>query len=570
MTYPVPRATVRIVLALIFFCFQTLGNLYARQTATGKRGMVVSADSLASAVGIEILRKGGNAVDAGVGVGFALAVTFPLAGNIGGGGFMVIRLADGRTTTIDFREKAPSSARRDMYLDKRGEFVSSRSQKGPLAAGVPGSVAGLLLALDKYGSMNRAAVLEPAIELARNGFPLKNKFLAREISANFETFRRFPASLEVFSHNQKPILLGDTLRQNDLASTLELIKRDGGNGFYRGKVAELIMAEMERYGGIVSRGDLTDYLPVERPPVTGSYRGYDVVSMGPPSSGGVILVEMLHILEGFDLRKKGYGTVVSSSLLAETMKVAYADRAEFLGDPDFVDVPVDRLIAKDYASVRRKKVSLRRATPSARISSGPIPRREHIETTHYSIIDRWGNCVSVTTTINDFFGCGVMVEGAGFFLNNEMDDFSAKPGVPNQFGLVGGEANAIEPDKRMLSAMTPTIILRNNKPFMVLGTPGGSRIITTVLQIAVNVIDYGMDLQKAIDAPRLHHQWHPDSLFYERGGLPGTLKRGLSARGYMLVELKGEYGRAEGILIDRNGFYVGATDRRGNGSALGY
>ena len=564
------RAVLPIAVALIAVCFLSLRDLCARQPVRGRNGMVVSADSLASAVGIEILRKGGNAVDAGVGVGFALAVTFPLAGNIGGGGFMVIRLADGRTTTIDFREKAPSKARRDMYLDKQGEFVSSRSQKGHLAAGVPGSVAGLLLALERYGTMNRASVLEPSIALARNGFPLRNRFLARELADNFETFRRFPASLKVFSRDERPVLPGDVIRQSDLASTLELIKRDGRDGFYGGRTADLINSEMERNGGVVTRGDLTDYMPVERPPVTGSYRGYDFVSMGPPSSGGTILVEMLNILEGYNIRRSGTGTAATSTLLAETMKVAYADRAEFLGDPDFVDVPVDRLTAKDYASVRRKKILPSRATPSTRISSGEIPRREHVETTHYSIIDRWGNCVSVTTTINDFFGCGVMVEGAGFFLNNEMDDFSAKPGIPNQFGLVGGEANAIEPGKRMLSAMTPTIVLKDNKPFIVLGTPGGSRIITTILQIVVNIIDHGMDLQKAIDAPRLHHQWRPDSLFYESGGLPGPLKRRLSARGYVLVELKGEYGRAEGILVDRDGSYIGVTDRRGNGAALGF
>jgi gamma-glutamyltranspeptidase/glutathione hydrolase len=559
-----------------FVLFAILGDspffarLQAQQTTTGKRGMVVSADSLASAVGLEILKKGGNAIDAGVGVGFALAVTFPLAGNIGGGGFMVIRLADGRTTTVDFREKAPGAASRNMYLDKKGEFVSSLSQKGPLAAGIPGSVAGLLHALDRYGTMNRATVIGPAIRLAQRGFVVRNRFFARELADSYETFKRFPASLKVFSRNQRPLGLGDTLRQEDLASTLDLVKRNGREGFYGGSTADRVAAEMNRYGGIISREDLESYSAVERPPVTGTYRGYDIISMGPPSSGGAILVEMLNILEGFNLAKSRSGTVTSATLLAEAMKIAYADRAEFLGDPDFVDVPVDRLTSKDYASVRRKKISTRRATPSAAISAGSIPRREHSETTHFSIIDRWGNCVSVTTTLNDFFGCGVMVDGAGFFLNNEMDDFSAKPGIPNQFGLVGGDANAIEPGKRMLSAMSPTIILREGKPFMVLGTPGGSRIITTMLQIAVNVIDHGMDLRKAIDAPRIHHQWRPDTLFFESGGLALGLKRGLSSKGYVLVELKGEYGRAEGILINRDGSYVGVTDRRGNGAAIGY
>ena len=545
-------------------------HLWAQQTATGKRGMVVSADSLASTVGLEILKNGGNAVDAAVGVGFALAVTFPVAGNIGGGGFMVIRLADGRTTTIDFREKAPSAARRDMYLDKNGHFVSSLSQKGTLASGVPGSVAGLLRALDQYGTMKRGAVLDPAIRKARTGFVVRNRFFARELADGFGIFKRFPEALKVFSRNQLPLGLGDTLRQPDLASTLEMIKSQGREGFYGGVTAERIVAEMKRYGGIIGSDDLKSYSAVERPPVKGSYRGYDFYSMGPPSSGGAVFVEMLNILEAFDLKKSGRGTVATSTLLAETMKVAYADRAEFLGDPDFVDVPVDRLVSKDYASIRRRKISPRRATPSSKISAGAIPRSEPTETTHYSIIDRWGNCVSVTTTINDFFGCGVMVEGAGFFLNNEMDDFSAKPGTPNQFGLMGGEANAIEPGKRMLSAMTPTVVLRDNKPFMVLGTPGGSRIITTVLQIAVNVIDHGMDLQKAIEAPRIHHQWRPDTLFYEKGGMPSQLRRGLSARGFALVELKGEYGRAEGILVEHDGSYVGVTDRRGNGAAVGY
>ncbi len=532
--------------------------------------MIVSADSIASAVGVEILRKGGNAVDAGVAVGFALAVTFPLAGNIGGGGFMVIRLADGRATTIDFREKAPAGATRGMYLDRRGAFVSARSQKGPLASGVPGSVAGLLYALDRYGTMRRSAVLRPAISLARDGFVIRNRFLAREISSNVDLFKRYPAGLPVFTRNGKPLGLGDTLRQSSLAATLERIRNSGRDGFYKGETAAQIKREMEKYGGIITLEDLAGYSVAERIPVKGSYRGYQIISMGPPSSGGVVLIEMLNILEGFNLRKTGYGSLTTANILGETMKIAYADRAQFLGDPDFVSVPTDKLVSKSFAAERRKLVRSGRATPSDKISHGEVPAGEKTETTHYSIVDRWGNCVSVTTTINDFFGCGVLVEGGGFFLNNEMDDFSAKPGIPNQFGLVGGEANAIAPGKRMLSAMTPTIVLKDDRPYLVLGTPGGSRIITTILQILVNVLDYEMKLEKAVNAPRIHHQWRPDTLFFERGGLPPSINRGLIKRGYIVVELTGEYGRAEGILISDDGVLVGVSDKRGHGAAIGY
>jgi len=564
------------ILRSVLFPLVVVGTLLgqpqtSRRIVYGEHGMVVSADSLASAVGREILKKGGNAIDAGVAVGFALAVTFPIAGNIGGGGFMVIRLADGRSTTIDFREKAPLAATRNMFLGPDGNVVEGKTQVGALASGVPGSVAGLLYALDHYGTMKRAAVLNPAIDLARHGFVIENRFLANEIRNRFKVFKMFPASLDVFSRNGRPLALGDSLIQSDLASTLRRIKEDGTKGFYQGMTADRIVEEMQRSGGIITHRDLESYTAVERPPVVGSYRGYKIISMAPPSSGGIVLLEMLNVLEGFNLKKTGKASPETMTLLAESMKLAYADRSEYMGDPDFYAVPQGRLISKQYAKKRRALIHMRHVLASRRIMPGKLPPADPPQTTHFSIIDRWGNCVSVTTTINDFFGCGVLVRGAGFFLNNEMDDFSAKPGVPNQFGLVGGTANQIEPSKRMLSAMTPTIVLKDHKPFLVIGTPGGSRIITTVLQIIVNVIDFGMDIREAIDAPRIHHQWRPDSLFYEHKGMSKKMQQLLHKRGYTVVELRGEYGRAEGILIDpRTGVYEGATDRRGHGAALGY
>jgi gamma-glutamyltranspeptidase/glutathione hydrolase len=562
----------RSIVLLAFYSFLGVAFLQSasKEAVRGKRGMVVSADEFASRVGIEILKKGGNAVDAAVAVGFTLAVTFPQAGNIGGGGFMVIRMADGRTTTIDFREKAPSAARRDMYLDEQGNFQPTRSQVGHLSAGVPGSVAGLLYALEHFGTRKREHVLQPAIDFAERGFPVSYR-LADALKADLQNLSLFPATRKIFTKNGEPFEEGDLLVQKDLAETLKRIKKQGRDGFYKGKTADLIVREMKRGGGLITHDDLESYQAVERPPVRGFYRGYEIISMGPPSSGGVALIQLLNLLEPFDVRSMGFASSRSVSLMVEAMKLVYADRAAFLGDSDFYPVPVQKLISKEYARERRKLLDTTRAVPSSQISHGVIPLPEGSETTHYCVVDRWGNAVSVTTTINSWFGSMVVVEGAGFLLNNEMDDFSAKPGVPNQYGLLGGEANSIQPGKRMLSAMTPTIVVKDDHPFLITGTPGGSTIITTVLQVITNIIDHGMRLQEAIDAPRIHHQWYPDTLLYEKFGLAHDALENLRARGYHLKQREGYQGRAEGILIDRQkGLYFGATDPRGYGAAIGY
>jgi gamma-glutamyltranspeptidase/glutathione hydrolase len=559
------------LLTFLSFLLYDLSDISSasRRPVKALNGMVVTADSIATRVGVEILKRGGNAVDAAVAVGFTLAVTYPQAGNIGGGGFMVIRMADGRTVTIDYREKAPLLAHRDMYLDEQGNFIPEKSQIGYLSVGVPGSVAGLLLALEKYGTMSREEVMEPAIELAENGFVV-NEGLAKAFEMAFENFKKFPGTMKYFSKNGKPFKEGDTLIQKDLANVLKLIRDKGRDGFYRGKVADMIVAEMKRGGGLITHRDLENYQAVIREPVIGSYRGYEIISMGPPSSGGTCLIELLNILENFNLKKYGFGSSWTIHLMVEAMRRVYADRAEYLGDPDYVDIPLEKLLSKDYAREIAMEIDTARATPSSEIIRSVSPPIEGDHTTHYSIVDKWGNVVSVTTTINSYFGSMIAVDGAGFFLNNEMDDFSTKPGEPNQFGLLGSEANSIEPGKRMLSSMTPTIVLKNGKPFLVLGSPGGSTIITTVLQVILNVIDFEMNIQEAVDAPRIHHQWYPDKIFYEKRGLPLDVIQNLRRRGHELVERERFQGNVQAILIDENGIKYGATDPRGYGLALGY
>ena len=562
-------------IVLVFIILSLFMQIFTQVESASKKpvkafnGMVVSSDSLATKVGVEILKRGGNAVDAAVAVGFALAVTYPQAGNIGGGGFMVIKMANGETVTIDYREKAPIKAHEDMFLDESGNFVPEKSQIGHLSVGVPGSVAGLLLALEKYGTMSRKEVLNPAIELAEKGF-IVNEGLARAFKNAFEHFKKFPSTMKYFSKNGEPYKEGDLLIQKDLAKVLKLIRNRGWDGFYKGKVADLIVAEMKRGGGIITHEDLEKYQPVIRKPVIGNYRGYEIISMGPPSSGGVCLIELLNILENFDLKKYGHNSSYTIHYLVEAMKRVYADRAEYLGDPDFVEIPLDKLLSKEYAKEIASQIDTFFATPSSKIVRSVSPPQDGIHTTHYSVVDKWGNVVSVTTTINSYFGSMVVVDGAGFFLNNEMDDFSAKPGVPNQFGLLGNKANSIQPGKRMLSSMTPTIVLKNGKPFLVLGSPGGSTIITSVLQVILNVIDFGMNIQEAVDAPRVHHQWYPDEVYYEKRGLPLDVIENLKKRGHKLVERHGFQGEVQAILIDENGIKYGAADPRGYGFAMGY
>jgi gamma-glutamyltranspeptidase/glutathione hydrolase len=562
------RRLTCFVFALLILLFG-FSESASRRPVKALNGMVVSSDSLATQVGVEILKKGGNAVDAAVAVGFALAVTYPQAGNIGGGGFMVIRMANGETVTIDFREKAPMKASENMFLDENGNFVPEKSQVGHLSVGVPGSVAGLLLALEKYGTMSRREVLEPAIELAEKGF-IVNEGLANAFKNAFEHFKKFPSTMRYFSKNGQPYSAGDRLVQKDLAKVLKLIRDKGRDGFYKGKVADLIVEEMKRGGGLITYEDLENYQPVLRKPVVGNYRGYEIISMGPPSSGGVCLIELLNILENFDLKKYGFGSSYTIHYLVEAMKRVYADRAEYLGDPDFVQIPLDKLLSKEYAKELASEIDTFYATPSSRIIRSVSPTSEGVHTTHYSVVDRWGNVVAVTTTINSYFGSMVAVDGAGFFLNNEMDDFSAKPGAPNQFGLLGSKANSIQPGKRMLSSMTPTIVLKNGKPFLVLGSPGGSTIITSVLQVILNVVDFGMNIQEAVDSPRIHHQWYPDQIFFERRGLPRDVIENLERRGHKLVERAGYQGEVQAILIDEDGVKYGAVDPRGYGLAMGY
>jgi gamma-glutamyltranspeptidase / glutathione hydrolase len=535
-----------------------------------EHGMVVSSSSLATKVGVKILKMGGNAVDATVAVGFALAVTYPQAGNLGGGGFMVIHLKNGKNTTIDFREKAPLKAFRDMYLDSNGNVLHNLSLDGATASGVPGSVAGLLYALKHYGTMKLQEVIQPAIDLAENGFSV-DAYLARALGENLMNFDKYGSTRKVFTKNGKSYKEGDILKQPDLAFTLNQIKNNGKDGFYKGKIAELIVKQISSMDGYITAKDLEKYEPVERQPIYGNYRGYEIVSMPPPSSGGVALVELLNILENYTFTKNDWGSSQYIHKLVEAMKYVYADRTEYLGDPDFVKVPIKQLTSEEYAKKIFNKIKIDKATPSKDIIPNKIVLgKESRETTHYSISDNEGDAVSVTTTINSWFGNKVVVDGAGFFLNNEMDDFSAKPGVPNQFGLMGNEANSIQPGKRMLSSMTPTIVLKNNKPFIVIGSPGGSTIITAVLQVIMNCIDFNMNIQEAVDAPRIHHQWYPERIDYERFALSKDVKEELIKMGHKLGE-ETTLGETQGIMIDqKNHLFFGAADPRGNGLAEGY
>lgn len=530
-----------------------------------KNGLVVSAHPAASAVGVGILREGGNAVDAAVAVQFALAVVYPNAGNLGGGGFMVIRQAGGTTASLDFREMAPGKAHRDLYLDGKGEVIPRLSLDGQLAAGVPGTVAGMETAHEKYGKLSWDKLVAPAIRLARYGFSL-TAAQARLLNASQDALRKFnteEAAL-IGSHWSA----GDTLRQEALAQTLERIRERGAAGFYRGRTARLIVREMKDGNGIISRRDLKAYRAVWRKPVTGNYRGYKVISMPPPSSGGVALLQMLGMAEPFH-PNEGPSRI---HLLAEIERRVFADRATYLGDPDFYDVPVAELLNEGYLSQRMvsfnpERASLSRDVTAGTLTSGSLPA-ERTETTHFSIVDSAGNAVAVTTTLNGNFGCKVVVDGAGFLLNNEMDDFSAKPGVPNMFGLVGGEANAIEPRKRMLSSMTPTILEKDDELFMVVGSPGGSTIITTVFQTILNVVDREMDIQEAVEAGRFHHQWLPDRILAERRTLDEAVTDRLEKMGHH-VDKTGSIGRCDAILV-RDGTYYGGADPRGDDTAAGY
>jgi gamma-glutamyltranspeptidase/glutathione hydrolase len=530
-------------------------------------GMVASQEALATRIGVEVLQGGGNAVDAAVAVGFALAVTLPRAGNLGGGGFMLIHLAAAKqTVAIDYRETAPAAAMRDMFLDAAGNADPVKSRDSGLAVGVPGTVAGLALAHAKYGSGKFALgeLMRPAIRLARDGVAVDDD-LADSLPRARERLARWPASARIFLRAGGDALgRGDSLRQPDLAATLGSIAEHGPDAFYRDVTAERIVAAVAAAGGVMTRDDLTAYRAVVREPVRGTYRGYEVVSMPPPSSGGVHLVELLNILEGFALRESGAGADATLHPMIEAMKLVYADRAAYLGDPDFVRVPISGLTAKTYAERLRAKIDPMRAKPAREIAPGKPPGAEGDNTTHFSVIDRDGNAVSNTYTLNFSYGLGLVADGTGVLLNNELDDFAAKADVPNAYGLVGGDANAPGPRKRPLSSMSPTIVLKDSKPFLITGSPGGSRIITTVLQVLLNVIDHGMNIAEAVSAPRIHHQWLPDVVMAERGFSPDTLRL-LEARGHS-VKIGATSGSANSIMAWPEGGWAGATDTRQRGT----
>ena len=535
--------------------------------ARGPHGVVVTQDPHATQVGVEVLAAGGNAVDAAVAVALTLAVTHPQAGNLGGGGFLVYRELSGEVTTIDFRERAPKSATADMYLRDDGSVDVDKVQLGVTAAGVPGSPAGLLHALQKFGTKNLAEVAAPAIRFAREGFAV-DRHLAASLNAKQQKLGRFPSTRAIFFKDDEPLQQGDVLVQSDLAATLTRFAEGGVAGFYDGATAARVAAHMQRDGGFVSADDLKAYAPVEREPVRTTYRGYEVISMGPPSSGGVAMIQMLNMLSAYDVSEFGFGSSDYIHLLTEVMRRAYADRGRWLGDPDFYQVPVEGLISREYARDRGRSVDLEQVSE---LGPGVPPGApESDDTTHFSIIDRDGNAVSCTTTINSTFGSCCIADGCGFFLNNEMDDFSAKPGVPNQFGLIGGEANAISPGKRMLSSMTPTIVCKDGELRYVIGAPGGGRIITAVMQVLLNLIDHGMSLKRAVEAPRIHHQWLPDHIQWEALALPADVRRALAAKGHRFRAQPRGIALVFAAELQPDGTRVGVADGRSGGAAAAH
>jgi gamma-glutamyltranspeptidase/glutathione hydrolase len=538
-------------------------------TAEGERGMVVSAQHEASEAGRRILEAGGNAIDAAVAVGYALAVVDPCCGNIGGGGFMLVHRADGRDSVINFRETAPRAATPDMFLDSAGNPVRERSLYGYLAAGVPGTVMGLDHALTAYGRLGRAAVMAPAIALARDGFML-GEADAAIIAARADRLAKDPEAARIFlKPDGSPHRSGDRLVQSDLAATLALIAERGPDAFYRGQIAAAVAAASAKQGGMLTAEDFAAYTVTETPPVGCSYRRYTVLSAAPPSAGGTILCEMLNVLSGWDLAGSGFGSAATVHSMAETMRHAYVDRNSLLGDPAFVTNPLERLLSPEHAANIRTTIDPDKATASASLGPGSPPH-ERPETTHYSVADGEGNAVAVTYTLNGNFGAAVTAPGTGFLLNNEMDDFAAKPGAPNLFGLVQGTANAIVPGKRPLSSMTPTIVEQDGQPVLVLGSPGGPRITTAVLETVTGIIDFRLAPDQAVAMPRFHHQWLPDTLYYERGGLPAEALAGLAERGHRLVE-QPQWGAVELIAIGPGRRLFGANDpRRPAGSAAGY
>jgi gamma-glutamyltranspeptidase/glutathione hydrolase len=545
----------------------------SRPPVRGKHGMVSSVSEIASQVGVDVLKRGGNAVDAAVAVGLALAVVWPSAGNLGGGGFMVIRLANGKTTAIDYREMGPAAAHRNVYLDEKGEYVKESSTYGHRAAGVPGTVAGLAYALEKYGTMKWAGVAEPARRLAADGFPVWYQ-LERSLKGSSQGLARYPESKRIFLRNGKPYETGEIFRQPELADVFARMIKQGPREFYEGKTAQLVEASMRRAAGNgkpwMTVEDLKNYKAVEREPLRATYRGHEIITMPPPSSGGVAMIEMLNILERYDLKSMGAGSSQAVHVMVEAMRRAFADRAQFLGDPDFVKVPVAGLTSRKYADKLAATIDPDRASTSEEIRNGDPAPYESEETTHFTVVDKDGNVASNTYTLNLSFGGKITVEGAGFLLNNEMDDFAPKPGSPNAYGLIQGEANAVAARKRPLSSMTPTIVLKDGKLRFAVGSPGGPTIINTVTQVIINIVDHGMNIQQAIDWPRVHHQWMPDEIAYEPYGLSPDVMNRLKAMGHKFGSPR-YMGDAEGIMIeDKTDIRLGGSDPRLDGKSVGY
>lgn len=559
------------ILAALFLFI--LPNRSAAQVGSAKHyknGVVVTAERRASEVGRNILKQGGNAVDAAVAVQFALAVTLPRAGNIGGGGFMVLHMANGTNKSLDFREKAPLEASPDMYI-RNGNYDPDLSRRSILAAGVPGVVDGMIKAIEHYGRLPLETVIKPAIDMAKNGYKL-SWAEAHVLNEYTDRLTPYDGSRKYFTkkNGSRKWQQGDLFVQKDLAETLQRISNLGRDGFYSGKTADMIVAEMKKHDGLISYKDLEQYHSVWRDPVETTFHGYTLYIMPPPSSGSVAIHQILDMLKPYDLKKLGFNSAKYVHLVTEAMRRAFADRAYFLGDPDYVDIPMKKLLSRDYNRRRMESFSWDHASSSDKIGHGKIPSfHESTETTHYSIVDKDGNAVSVTTTLNGNFGCKIAVDGAGFFLNNEMDDFTAEPGKPNMFGLIQGKANAIKPGKRMLSSMSPTIVTQDGKVRMVLGAAGGPRIITATLHNFLNMAVWGMDPAEAISAPRFHHQWMPDKLYYEKYGLSPDSRAKLKAMGHNLTPTSG-IGRAHIIYVDHNGVKYGAPDPRGYGDAEGY
>ena len=579
MNFPrhLPRLRTTVLTGCLFLSLPLVAHAASVAPVAAENGMVVAAQHLATKVGVDVLKRGGNAVDAAVAVGYALAVVYPAAGNLGGGGFMTLQLADGRKTFLDFREKAPLAATANMYLDKDGNVIKGLSTHGHLAVGVPGSVSGLEWAREKYGTLKRQELLAPSIALADQGFVLDQGDIDMLLTATAD-FRKDPASAAIFLKGGEPYQVGDKLVQKDLARTLKAISDKGPEGFYKGPVAQALTQASQAGGGLITQADLDQYKTREMPPVECDYRGYHVVSAPPPSSGGVIICEILNILEGYPLKDLGFRSAQSVHYQIEAMRHAYVDRNSYLGDPDFVKNPIARLTDKAYAVQIRAVIDPNKAGVSKDIKPGVAPH-EGSNTTHYSIADRWGNAVSVTYTLNDWFGAKVTVPGTGVLLNNEMDDFTVKIGVPNIYGLVQGEANAIAPGKRPLSSMSPTIVTKDNQPVMVVGTPGGSRIITAVLHTLLNVIDYGMNVQEAVDAPRFHQQWLPDVTNMENFAISPDTRKLLEASGHKLGAPQPANHLAAVLIgapslggkpVGKNRFYGANDPRRNSGLAMGY